>query len=197
MSVSSVKTGEVGTSLLVGNTADVSDYYAISTAIVGSSGSSTITFSSIPSTYSHLQIRMIARTNRTSPEINDYLNVRFNSDSGSNYARHRVYGSGSSVAVSANSSIAQFYIENTTAAGSAANTFGAAVMDILDYANTNKYKTIRMLSGKDENAVDTGFVFFHSALWMSTNAITSIVITPGSGSSITQYSHFALYGIKG
>jgi len=189
--------GDKYISFLAGNPAyDPGGYYPIASTTVGSGGSSSVAFTSIPSDYTHLQVRMIARTNRTSPEINDYLNVRFNSDSGSNYARHRLYGNGASVTASANSSIAQFYIEHFPAAGSAANVFGAAVMDILDYKNANKYKTVRMIAGKDENATDTGLIFFHSALWMSTSAITSITLTPGSGTLITQYSEFSLYGIK-
>ena len=170
-------------------------FESIATVTVGSGGSSSVEFTSIPGTYTHLQLRFIARGTRTSPEVNDYLNVRFNSDSGSNYARHRLFGNGSSASASANTSIAQFYIENLPAAGSPANVFAAGVIDILDYANTNKYKTSRFLVGKDENG--DGSIFFHSSLWQSTSAITSITITPGIGPTITQYSHFALYGIKG
>jgi len=75
-----------------------------------------------------------------------------------------------------------------------ANIFGAFVADILDYKNTNKYKTIRALSGNDQNG--GGLIGFHSGLWQNTNAITSITITEFNGNNWMQYSHFALYGCK-
>ena len=176
----------------------VPSFESIATVSVGGGGAASAEFTSIPATYSHLQLRIIARTNRPATENNDYLNVRFNSDTGNNYARHRLFANDEgTVSAVGTASIAQFYLENFTAGGSAANAFGAAVMDILDYKNVNKYKTARMIAGKDENATTTGQVIFHSGLWRSTSAITSITITPGIGTTITQYSHFALYGIKG
>ena len=68
-------------------------------------------------------------------------------------------------------------------------------MDILDYTNTNKNKTVRVLQGFDENG--SGVVAFNSFLYSTnTNAITSLTLT-SSGTSFAQYSSFALYGIKG
>ena len=80
--------------------------------------------------------------------------------------------------------------------GMTANTFGAGVIDILDYAKTNKYKATRQLSGISSNATvgDRDYLLYGSGLWRSTSAITSITLT---GNSFVQYSHFALYGIKG
>jgi hypothetical protein len=65
----------------------------------------------------------------------------------------------------------------------------------LDYANTNKYKTTRSIGGNDNNG--SGFVSLISGLWLSTSAISNIEIIPLNGTLWTQYSHFALYGIKG
>jgi hypothetical protein len=81
-----------------------------------------------------------------------------------------------------------------TAANSTANIFGVGISDILDYANTNKHKTIRSISGHDQNG--SGFVFLFSANWRNTNAITSIKLFPAAG-SFAQNSTIALYGIKG
>jgi hypothetical protein len=78
--------------------------------------------------------------------------------------------------------------------------FGAGIVDILDYANTNKYKTIRSLTGHDHNGVIAGIhaiVNLNSGSWRSTSAINSIVIGVVSGTAFNQYSSFALYGIKG
>ena len=118
------------------------------------------------------------------------LVAQLNSDTGSNYARHYLNGNGSSVGVGANASFSNFFVGTT---GNATSTFGASVIDILDYANTNKYTTSRSLSGADANG--SGFVQFFSGLWMNTAAVTTITIT--GDSNFDQYSQFALYGIKG
>lgn len=169
-------------------------YDSIATVTVGSGGSSSITFSSIPSTYQHLQIRMIQRDNQAS--VADGARLRFNSDTGSNYAFHILRGDGSTAqaydGVSQTNILLTFDLAGATAG---ANVFGAAVIDILDYANTNKNKTVRSLSGRDNNG--DGGVALDSGLWQSTSAINSITIFPQNGTSINQYSSFALYGIKG
>jgi hypothetical protein len=160
---------------------------------VGSGGSSTITFSSIPATYTHLQLRGIARTDRSDGN-QDALKIRFNSDTGNNYVNHYLLGNGSSASASGATGISGVFADGITNTNSAANCFGAFVIDILDYANTNKYKTNRALSGREDNTV--GAVWFESGLWVNTNAISSITIIPNTGPNFVQYSHFALYGIK-
>ena len=168
-------------------------YESISTITVGSGGSSSISFSSIPSTYKHLQIRAIGRTARAS--TTDDIKINFNSDSSSTYARHYFYGNGSTVAAGAVSSTTAGYVTEFPANSSGANIFGGFVMDILDYTNTSKYKTIRTLGGNDQNG--SGDVFFASSLWQSTSAITQIDLASFNAANISQYSQFALYGIKG
>jgi hypothetical protein len=79
--------------------------------------------------------------------------------------------------------------------GALSNLFAGYVIDILDYANTNKNKTIRSLAGSDANG--SGTIWFGSIAWLSTSAITSLSFNIESGSNFTQYSSFALYGIKG
>jgi hypothetical protein len=70
---------------------------------------------------------------------------------------------------------------------------GAGIIDILDYANTNKYKTARSLRGYDANG--SGNMSLISGLWMNTAAISNITLT-ARGGSVDQYTTFALYGIK-
>jgi len=165
-------------------------YDSIATTTVGGAGAATVTFSSIPATYTHLQVRFIARTGSASS-----VYFRFNNDSGSNYSgRHRLTGDGASAAASGSSSQAQIYTFGTSGLPTAASTFGVGVADVLDYANTNKYKTFRQLDGWDSNG--SGVVEFVSGAWMNTNAITEINIGLDTGSFV-QYSQFALYGIKG
>ena len=79
--------------------------------------------------------------------------------------------------------------------GQTANAFAVCVIDILDYANGNKYKTIRTIGGYDINGGGQEGLF--SNLWKNTNAITDITIKVVGGSNFAQYSSFALYGIKG
>jgi hypothetical protein len=166
-------------------------YESIATTTVGSNVSE-ITFSSIPSTYTHLQFRLITRTNRGSAE--DGFRITINDDTAAaNYNAHGIYGDGSSVvAFEVNTGVgwAGYYPTN-----SGSSVFGAGVMDFLDYANTNKAKTMRHLGGYDANG--SGYIVFSSSLWTSTAAITKIKFTFDSASSFTQYSQIALYGIKG
>ena len=169
------------------------DYESIATVTVGSGGSSSVEFTSIPSTYAHLQIRGIVRSTTSGSSIGDNVDLRFNNDSGNNYARHLLQGDGSSAATSTNTSGSLTRISVAPRSGVTASTFTGIVCDILDYANTNKYKTLRTLSGVDANG--SGIVFFISGLWMSTSAVSSIKLLP-EANNFAQYSHFALYGIK-
>jgi hypothetical protein len=168
-------------------------YDSIATATVGAGGVSSITFSSIPSTYTHLQIRGIARDSRAGVATNLYL--QYNSDTGANYTAHELYGNGSTaVAGFEGTSQTSALAARVTGNNSAASAFGGFVIDILDYANTNKYKTNRSLAGHEDNS--SGAIWLISGLWMSTSAVTSVTITPVT-SPILQYSSFALYGVKG
>jgi len=155
-----------------------------------STTTATIEFTSIPQTYEHLQIRLFART--TGSNIQSYASIQFNSDTtGSNYYSHYIQADGSTVAAGPNANNSIHY----DIAGANANTsvFGAIIFDILDYSNTNKYKTTRALGGTDNNG--SGRMNLTSGLWMSTSAISSIKLTPFAG-SFAQYSQAALYGIK-
>jgi hypothetical protein len=164
------------------------DFESIATTTVGSGGSSTITFSSIPSTYKHLQVRYISRDSN-----GQHLSFKANNDSGSNYAFHRLAGNGSSASALASAGRTDMVI-NQGGTSTTANIFNAGVVDILDYADTNKYKTIRTLNGVDYNG--SGYVELISNLWMSTSAISTLTFAPFVG-SFSEYTQLALYGIKG
>ena len=176
------------------------DYTRVTTAYASiatttlSSTTATITFSSIPATYTHLQLRVLARTNRSAGT--DLMSMRMNSDTGNNYADHLFYGDGSSVIIDGNNTYGKINIQRVASDNLSASIFSGFVIDILDYANTNKYKTIRYLGGFDANG--SGRVAFGSGLWQNTAAITSITLEGLEfSSSYNQYSQFALYGIKG
>ena len=166
--------------------APATSYFSIATATVDSGGASSITFSSIPNTYTHLQIRAEYITGY------NYCYVQFNGDTGTNYSAHNIYATGTGTpGAGGSASQSQFTIgiSNTTSYPS------VAVADILDYSNTNKYKTTRSLAGTDTNSTGTNFIVLYSGLWMNTSAINSITLTT-SGSGFSQYTQFALYGVK-
>jgi hypothetical protein len=165
----------------------LSSYESIQTVTVGGGGSATVSFTSIPSTYKHLQIRFTANN-----ASNQNIFLRFNGDTTANYARHFLYGDGSSAASGNATSDVNLSIGYTS---TSANIFGSGIVDVLDYTSTSKNKTIRSLAGYDANG--SGLSVLYSGVWFKTpEAITSMSIFAGAG-NINQYSSFALYGIKG
>ena len=163
------------------------DYESIQT-VNGTGSSGTISFTSIPSTYKHLQIRVVAQYS-TASETG--ARIRLNSDTGSNYAYHELYGTGSGAGAAGYSS--QTYMGDMVYVTAINSSIGGAVIDILDYANTNKYKTVRSLCGGDNNG--SGYVQLVSGLWQNTSAISNIEIYIAAN-SFTTGSKFALYGVK-
>jgi hypothetical protein len=166
------------------------DFESIATVTVGSGGAANIEFTSIPSTFAHLQIRLIGSDGKTTG-VASRANITVNGDTGSNYSRHELYGDGSSVGAGGVASGS--LIEAAIGRSGAGYYFGAAVIDILDYANTAKNSTFRSLSGVDNNG--NGAIWLHSGCWLSTSAITSIKLSAGV-SNFAQHSTAALYGIK-
>ena len=166
------------------------DFESIATVTVGSGGATSIEFTSIPGTYQHLQVRGLVRNTGTSQRA---VSVQFNSDTGSNYAFHRLRGTGS--AVFAENSVSQTGADAISQVYSSASSsiFSAFVMDILDYSSTSKNTTLRTFGSRDENGA--GLVSLYSGLWDSTSAVTSIKLYP-LADNLAQHSTAALYGIK-
>ena len=182
----------------VGNWASVGSFESIATTTVGSGGSSTVTFDNISGIYKHLQVRYIARNSGTS---DNFIAMKwiFNSDATAVYSNHYIYGNGavtgSNATTSASSAGGDGLIGmiKDNAVGFT-NMFHGGILDILDYKDTNKYKTCRLLWGQDLNGF--GRVALQSANWQKTAAITRIDFSCGTG-NFMEYSQFALYGIKG
>jgi hypothetical protein len=164
--------------------------------VTGTGSSDTITFSSIPSTYKHLQLRILAKNSGGTSTSPIYL--RFNGDSTTlNYAYHELYGNGTS-AVASGATDTNLYLGsfsvNTTGL---TDIYGAGIVDIHDYASTSKYKTVRSIAGANANTTSTSFrLNLNSGLWQSTSAINSISVINLGGSYSTS-STIALFGIKG
>ena len=171
----------------------LSSFEPIQTVTVGSGGSSTLDFSSIASTYQHLQIRLIARVSNA--DTGDNIFLQFNGDTGSNYSWHYLEGDGSTANAGGASSQTKILNGRASAANATSGIFGVSVIDILDYSTSGqKYKTVRCLTGLDRNG--SGNVRMDSGLWQNTNAITSIKILNGSSTNFVQYTQAALYGVK-
>lgn len=164
-------------------------YYQIATTTVGAGGSSGISFTSIPATYTHLQVRGIWAHSTT----NVAAVIGFNSAT-SPYTQHVLTGNGTTISAGSNTTGDGITgVGMTIASPSSSGSFGSSVVDILDYLNTNKPKTVRVFTGQDVNGA--GIVRMYSGLWVNNTAISSIQITPNS-STFNQYTSFALYGIK-
>lgn len=178
----------------VGGEPDFGAFESIATTTL-STATASVTFSNIPQTYKHLQIRILGRTTRAATEAT--ISIQLNSDTGSTWSTHQLSGDGSTTSNSGGGSRAYDYTGVCLGVGTSAsaNIFGVGITDILDYANTNKYKTIRTLTGKDLNG--SGSVGLYSANWQNTAAITTILFTDSSSNNLATNTSIALYGIAG
>jgi len=156
----------------------------------------TVTFSSIPGTFKHLQVRWIGRGSFSGLSAGQKLTI--NSDTGNNYSGQLWRGDGTTDYADQGSTIpAANFLPRIACATSQANIFGAFIMDILDYSNTNKYKIISCIGGNDQSNTGEQDTRVANQVWRSNSAITSMVFQPTDGGGYVQYSKFALYGIKG
>lgn len=193
MAITSIKTGSSFTNLVKYNdflgpnpAFNPSSYESIASASLA--GLNSITFSSIPSTYASLQLRLLG-TNAG----NNTVFLTFNGDSTlGNYRNHAISANGTSVVASAATAYIQigglYY-----GFSSNASYLGAIISDIHDYASTTKNKTVRSFNGYDANG--SGEIELASGVWLNTSAITSIKVEIG-GAAFSTGSTVALYGIK-
>jgi hypothetical protein len=177
--------------ILASSGGGAADFQLISTQVLGSSAAS-VTFSSIPSTYRHLQLRMTLKDSNGGSTM-DAAYYTYNGDTAANYAWHYLRGNGSGV----NSSWSNTYANSIRGVATTlftASAYSAHVMDILDYAQTTKYKTTRLLGGGLNSTYSAYEVALNSGLWMSTAAITSVTVGAQSGQTLLSGSRFSLYG---
>lgn len=171
----------------VSATPDTGAMFPLQVITVGAAGAANVEFSNIPSTYTHLQIRYMALCSS-----NNDFQIRVGNgsiDTGSNYTLHILGGNGSSAYSNGYANETQF---KTGFSQSGSTTPAVGVVDFLDYANTNKFKTMRALGGTDRNG--SGDAQIASGVWRSTSAINTIRLYLGA--NFNQYSQFAIYGVK-
>ena len=125
---------------MLGVTPPVTNSYESIATATGTGSSGTITFSSIPSTYTHLQLRWIAQSSRATYADDDF-NIRFNSDSGSNYSYHAMWGNGASAAASGAASQSLIVCRNGAGTTAISTTMGVGVLDILDSGRSPRIRT--------------------------------------------------------
>ena len=164
-------------------------YTLIASSTVGAGGAASITFSSIPSTYTDLLIKTSLRNSGGQ----NNASLTFNSDSGSNYSYKALQGSGSAVTSFGGTSQTQAYglLENDSSY--TANTFASTDFYIPNYAGSNQ-KSTSSDSVQETNAT-AAYSFFLAGLWTGTSAISNIVVNAVNG-TFAQYSTAYLYGIK-
>jgi hypothetical protein len=201
MAITSIKTGSSFTNLvkyndfLAGNPAfSPSSYESIASA-TGTGSSGTITFSSIPSTYKHLQIRYTAKIASGGGTDIVPIILRFNGNTSAVYRSHYLTGNGTTASASADGSAQTGGYILISDSGTASNIQGVGIVDVIDYASSTKNKTVRVFQGMDKNA-SGGVVRLSSTGFYDTTAISSIDFITLSGSFNTT-TEFALYGIKG
>jgi len=173
-----------------------SGMFALATVSLTSAASS-VEFSSIPQNYTHLQIRGIMKDVTTGAADYDAMRIQYNGDTGTNYSWHYLKGEGSGSGGAGYASSSSYLWSSTVMRSGTGQTsaYSTSIIDILDYANTSKYKAQRWLNGTEFNA-NYPWLGLGSGLWQSNSAITSIKMYMDTGVNFAAYSHFALYGIK-
>ena len=166
-------------------------YKKIASVTVGSGGASSIDFSSIPSTFDDLVVKVSARTNRSA--ISEPIGLRPNGAT-TNLTLRLLEGNGSTAA----SATATYgYIGAASAATGTTNTFSNVEAYIPNYAgSTNKSISADGVQENNSGAANDAFQDLSAILWSNTAAITSISLVPNSGGSFVQYSTATLYGVS-
>lgn len=175
-----------------GASASGATYELISTVILSNSTTPTVDFTSIPSTYKHLQIRSSVRGWTAT---NSNMSMRFNSVTSASYAWHGLAGAGSSVFSESAANTTFIPLEGISGNDTASGNFGGVIVDVLDYASTVKNTTIRALLGHSDSTGSR--IRLASGLFNNTSAISSITLGMANGGNFITASRFSLYGIKG
>lgn len=157
-------------------------------ATTTTTASPAITFSNISQNYTDLVLIISVRANSTPTSYGTH--IRFNGDTGSNYSRTIMYGYGGGYASIRATNATRYEISSGT---TTANQFNIIRLNIMDYSNSSKYKS---LCGYNDDRADVTSTT--CALWRNTNAITSITITPydDNATGFATGCTFTLYGIK-
>jgi hypothetical protein len=184
--------GSLVTAAVVGSYESIATLYG--------TGTQTVSFTSIPATYKHLEIRVLARDTGSGTD-SDGIGVQFNGDTGAYYWHQAGYTyQGNNTAVGAATS-ALTYIDAGLAidGGNTAGWFGHSIYKIPDYTSTVKMKTLQSFTGSS-NSSNAGYVFQAYGMYTNGNstAINRIDLkSMGANPTFGTTSRFMLFGIKG
>lgn len=167
-------------------------YEPIATVTVGATPQSSISFTSIPGTYTDLVLMGYVRTNRAG-ETTDQITFEINSDTASNYSGTVLYGNGTSAISNRTSGSTNVGLWRCPAAATTANIFGPVIANFMNYSNTTTNKTI---IGRSNDMGTNYSTTANVSLWRSTAAITSIVVKSTTSNSFVENSILTLYGIR-
>lgn len=163
----------------------------------GTGSSNTVTFSNIPQTFTHLQLRGFVRTSNAAVYDIFYIYGYDGGGTTTNSVYHWMYGTGSGVGLGASTGNFSSVVAVVPSANAGSNVYGSAVVDILDYRNTNKNKTLKALWGWDDNnfsgaQVNVG-ITSGMPVALGTNAITAMTVV--FNGNVATNSRIDLYGI--
>ena len=172
-------------------------YECIASVTVDSGNQNGITFSNIPQTYTHLELRYVSRAPSTDSTNAVFVNRFLFNGLSTNIYDYQVMkgiGNGTTAASGEINKTNGPIIGLQSGGGTGSGYFGCGVVEILDYTSTTKNKVTRSITGCEVSGT-LSEVAVYGGHFRSTNAITQIDIL-GDGSGYGRYSHFALYGIK-
>lgn len=174
-------------------------YQALATVTVGSGGSSTIEFTSIPQTYTDLVLRLSARTDEAGSG-RSYVRHRYNSSSAASYGYLWLYGyDGGNPGGTGDTAVTAGHIIIVPDANTTSDTFGNTELYIPNYTSTSKFKVHSSFHVSENSSSSTYLVGQSASLWSVTDAITSITlyaVNVGSANKFVQHTTATLYGIK-
>jgi len=166
-------------------------YTLISTLTVGSGGSSTIDFTSIPQTYNDLCL-LVSGRDSTYGSATSTAYARFNNDSSTSYKNLWLFNNGGTAGSTKDLAATVLLLANQPGTSATSNTFSNALMYIPNYTSSN-YKPISVDNVMENNSV-TVYETLLSGLWSSASAINRITLS--CDGAFAQYSSASLYGIK-
>ena len=176
------------TSFLAGNPAFIPNSFESIATFTANGTTTSYTFTSIPSTYKSLQLRInVLGTD------GDSIQIGFNNDTTTNYVYHRLSGTGTAAASGNSTGVSWIPVSDASYQGINPTYPTPIIVDITDYSSSSKYKTVRSFTGIDKNG--SGVVVLSSGLWLNTSAISTIIVY--GFSNLNSGTTIALYGIKG
>jgi len=169
--------------------------FTLISSVTLSSSAATISFTSIPATYTDLLIKLSSRSDRSGNTSADQY-IQFNGNTSAVYSMRRLMGNGSSTSGDSSSGATGAFVGDATAPSATASTFANTEIYIPNYTSSNA-KSI-LISSVTENNATEAYQIFNASLWNTATqaAITSLLIGTVTSNNFVQYTTAYLYGIS-